>query len=408
MTVNVEDISSKAMVAIDGASFDWSYMADEEVPTNLVLWLSQIQSLDKLIGSQISDNNRKGVGYNVVPPLPTGLFAPPTIDLSNSGLKEFQQPEFEGYGFKENKGVCENSSNEIKKTTDALIIEDWVSDCDEDESEVRIEEMDIQEQDKKKAKNKQSRARNGKDKSTRKRPGRRLKMKAIKKSKRQKTDSNLEEEEQLKAFLMIVHDEEAEINYEVLNRRADGSSRYIKTFTEMVSRFDRLEFIELHSLVMKRFETSTPEGIDLIMWGSLRTMFEANAEDDLWKNKVEWILKSWNFYDNYGVHILVLEDGTKFYMLAERRYPLTKETLERMLDLRLLTESESEVVFDLLRFIQQQIDESGSHDGTLAIPEQTATGKEISNPFMADWKPKNAKDDKVTKEFKFIKEQIKE
>ncbi|GJW59244.1 hypothetical protein Tco_0105975, partial [Tanacetum coccineum] len=48
------------------------------------------------------------------------------------------------------------------------------------------------------------------------------------------------------------------------------------------------------------------------------------------------------------------------------------------------------------------------HFLALAIPEQTATGKEISNPFMADWKPKNAKDDKVTKEFKIIKEQIKE
>ncbi|GJY69985.1 hypothetical protein Tco_0472967 [Tanacetum coccineum] len=36
-TVNVEDISSKAMVAIDGVGFDWSYMADEEVPTNLAL-----------------------------------------------------------------------------------------------------------------------------------------------------------------------------------------------------------------------------------------------------------------------------------------------------------------------------------------------------------------------------------
>ncbi|GKC55139.1 hypothetical protein Tco_1077884 [Tanacetum coccineum] len=144
--------------------------------------------------------------------------------------------------------------------------------------------------------------------STRKRPGRRLKMKATKKSKRQKTDSDLEEEEQLKAFLMIVPDEEGEIDYDVLDNRylivdweskfyhtdrygkphnyyrvfrADGSSRYIKTFTEMVSRFDRLDFIELHSLVMKRFETSTPEGIDLILWGSLRTMFEANAEDDL-------------------------------------------------------------------------------------------------------------------------------
>ncbi|GJU57809.1 hypothetical protein Tco_1235575 [Tanacetum coccineum] len=89
----------------------------------------------------------------------------------------------------------------------------------------------------------------------------------VKKSKRQKTNSDLEEEEQLKAFLVIVPDEEGEINYEVLDKRvfrADGSSRYIKTFTEMVSRFDRLDFIELHSLVMKIFETSIPEGIDLI------------------------------------------------------------------------------------------------------------------------------------------------
>ncbi|GJU00767.1 putative ribonuclease H-like domain-containing protein [Tanacetum coccineum] len=36
-TVNVEETSSKAMVAIDGADFDWSYMANEEVPTNIAL-----------------------------------------------------------------------------------------------------------------------------------------------------------------------------------------------------------------------------------------------------------------------------------------------------------------------------------------------------------------------------------
>ncbi|GKB02829.1 ribonuclease H-like domain-containing protein, partial [Tanacetum coccineum] len=36
-TVNVEETSSKAMVAIDGAGFDWSYMADDEVPTNMAL-----------------------------------------------------------------------------------------------------------------------------------------------------------------------------------------------------------------------------------------------------------------------------------------------------------------------------------------------------------------------------------
>ncbi|GJR64198.1 hypothetical protein Tco_0010263 [Tanacetum coccineum] len=176
-------------------------------------------------------------------------------------------------------------------------------------------------------------------------------------SKKQKTDADLKEEEQLKSFLSIVPNEEEAINYEVLDKRADGSSRYIKTFTEMVLRFDRMDFLELHSLVMQRFETTTPKGIDLILWGDLKTMFEANAVDELWKNQEDWILKSWNLYENCGVHILMLEDGTAFHMLAERKYPLTKETLEKMLVLRLTAESESEAAFDLLRFIQKQIDE---------------------------------------------------
>ncbi|GJS13427.1 hypothetical protein Tco_0407899 [Tanacetum coccineum] len=231
----------------------------------------------------------------------------------------------------------------------------------------------------------------GREENIRKRSGRRLKMKATKKSKRQKTDSDLEEEEQLRASLKIVPDEEEEIDYEVLGTRypivnwesafyhtdrygvphdyyrvfrANGSSRYIKTFTEMVSRFDRLDFIELHSLVMQRFSTTTPEGIDLVLWGDLRIMFEETADDDIWKNQEKWIIKSWTFYENCGVHILALEDGTEIHMLAERRYPLIRETLERMMELRLTAESEGEAVFDLLRFIQKQIDEFGGQDGS--------------------------------------------
>nr|GEW28806.1 ribonuclease H-like domain-containing protein [Tanacetum cinerariifolium] len=37
VTVNVEDTPPKAMVAIDGVGFDWSYMAEYEVPTNMTL-----------------------------------------------------------------------------------------------------------------------------------------------------------------------------------------------------------------------------------------------------------------------------------------------------------------------------------------------------------------------------------
>ncbi|GJQ92164.1 hypothetical protein Tco_0003303 [Tanacetum coccineum] len=165
----------------------------------------------------------------------------------------------------------------------------------------------------------------GPKENIRKRSGRRLKMKAPKRSKRQKTDSDHEEENQLRIFIKDIF-------------RADGSSRWIKTFSEMINLFDRMDLIEIHSLVMKRFKTTPPEGIDLLLWGDLRTIFI--------------------------VHVLRLEDGTEINMLAERRYPLTKNTLERMMDLRLTAVSDDDTVFDLLRFIEKQIDEFGGQDGS--------------------------------------------
>ncbi|GKE89439.1 hypothetical protein Tco_1566914 [Tanacetum coccineum] len=60
--------------------------------------------------------------------------------MSYSGLDEFQQPEFEVYGLRANKSVCENSSNETKKISDAPLIKEWVSDNeDEVESPVVVE-----------------------------------------------------------------------------------------------------------------------------------------------------------------------------------------------------------------------------------------------------------------------------
>ncbi|GJU42601.1 hypothetical protein Tco_1195558 [Tanacetum coccineum] len=111
-------------------------------------------------------------------------------------------------------------------------------------------------------------------------------------SKRKKTESDLEEEEDLKTFLKIVPDKEGMIDYEVLEKRfpiinweskfyhydrhgsegiyyrifrSNRSSRWIKTFSEMVTRFDRLDLVELYNLVMQRFETITPEGVDLVL-----------------------------------------------------------------------------------------------------------------------------------------------
>ncbi|GJY64556.1 ribonuclease H-like domain-containing protein [Tanacetum coccineum] len=96
-----------------------------------------------MIRNQLVGNNKKGLGYNTVPPPLTGLFAPPSIDLSNSGIEKVKQPEFEGYGVKVNKGASENVSKEVKKSLDAPIMEDWVSDSDEDETVV-LESLNVQ------------------------------------------------------------------------------------------------------------------------------------------------------------------------------------------------------------------------------------------------------------------------
>nr|GFC61507.1 ubiquitin hydrolase [Tanacetum cinerariifolium] len=96
---------------------------------------SASKSLDKLIESQIPDNSKKGLGYksyHAVPPPPTGLFSPPKLDLSNSGLEEFKQPEFQSYGPKsyetESKNASKEIPNELKESHDDLLVKDRVSD----------------------------------------------------------------------------------------------------------------------------------------------------------------------------------------------------------------------------------------------------------------------------------------
>ncbi|GKB18036.1 hypothetical protein Tco_0851959 [Tanacetum coccineum] len=210
--------------------------------------------------------------------------------LKNMG--GYKHSQLKAKSFEEIKGMYERQKKSVQ---DFVAIgsakeEELIKKMNEKETDEHTSnnEKVLEEPDSTKLKVKQE----GHKDNTKKRLGRRLKMKATKKSKRRKTDSDLEEEEQLKAFLMIVPDEEGIIDYETPEKRSDGSSRWIKTFSEMVTRFDMLDLEELYNLVMKRFETTTLEGVDLVLWGDLRTMFNANAEDELWQNQERWNLKS--------------------------------------------------------------------------------------------------------------------
>ncbi|GJV40197.1 ribonuclease H-like domain-containing protein [Tanacetum coccineum] len=57
------------------------------------------KDLDELLESQRSDKNKQGLGYHVVaPPHPLTYNRPTKLDLYYSGLDEFKEPEFNGYG----------------------------------------------------------------------------------------------------------------------------------------------------------------------------------------------------------------------------------------------------------------------------------------------------------------------
>ncbi|GJZ05308.1 putative ribonuclease H-like domain-containing protein [Tanacetum coccineum] len=73
------------------------------------------------------DSSRRTVNVEETSSKAMVIFTP-NLDLSNSGLKEFSQPEFEGYGPKTSKNVSEDTSNEVRESTDALMVEKLVLD----------------------------------------------------------------------------------------------------------------------------------------------------------------------------------------------------------------------------------------------------------------------------------------
>ncbi|GJX96841.1 putative ribonuclease H-like domain-containing protein [Tanacetum coccineum] len=122
-TINVEETSSKAMVAINGVGFDWSYMADDKVPTNMALMAFSDSKLHIKEGKSICKEQLVFYFTKKIRVIST-----PNLDLSCSGLEEFQQPEFECYGPKTSKSVSEDISNEVKEFPDAPLVEELVSD----------------------------------------------------------------------------------------------------------------------------------------------------------------------------------------------------------------------------------------------------------------------------------------
>ncbi|GJR63645.1 hypothetical protein Tco_1505807 [Tanacetum coccineum] len=181
--VPVETTTSNALVSCNGSGYDWSdqaesvearllvykknkYLYEEDIKvlkhkihlrelaiTELMrkLELAQKQkdeiqltvenfknsskNLSKLIDCQIVDKCKTGLGYNAIPPPYTGNFMPPKPDLSFTGLEEFTSEPIVIKLVAENSEAraSEAKPKAVRKNNGALIIEDWVSDNEEDD-----------------------------------------------------------------------------------------------------------------------------------------------------------------------------------------------------------------------------------------------------------------------------------
>ncbi|GJY04523.1 ribonuclease H-like domain-containing protein [Tanacetum coccineum] len=90
------------------------------------------KDLDQLLGSQITDKGKKGLGYSAVPlPHPLIYNRPNKLDLSYSGLDEFKEAEFKGYGPENSKQesnvVCGKELDNFKGNYDESLVEEQVS-----------------------------------------------------------------------------------------------------------------------------------------------------------------------------------------------------------------------------------------------------------------------------------------
>ncbi|GKB00621.1 hypothetical protein Tco_0828614 [Tanacetum coccineum] len=122
------------------ADFEKLKQAKDAIDFKIEKFDKASKDLDQLLGSQITDKSKKGFGYCAVPPPHPLIYNRPNkLDLSYSGLDEFKEPEFKGYGpenskkesniVKESDNSKENSDKSLVKELESQVKSSFVKGC---------------------------------------------------------------------------------------------------------------------------------------------------------------------------------------------------------------------------------------------------------------------------------------
>ncbi|GJW53893.1 hypothetical protein Tco_0097978 [Tanacetum coccineum] len=186
--------------------------------------------------------------------------------------------------------------------------------------------------------------------------------------------------------------------------------RAFKLLMEVLHIFDRQDLFHLYELIMEQYSEITLEGFELILWGDLKIMMESstkeNDQSDFWSNQQDWKIITWRLYEACGVCILELEDGIVIHMVFNSPCFMVKSWLVQ--DQTVLGKDYSNLLIadSLLKTIwfinapcygNEALASPKANE--LTIPEQTATGKGTSNPFMAGSLPKTTKPTYLPQQF---------
>ncbi|GJS53670.1 putative ribonuclease H-like domain-containing protein [Tanacetum coccineum] len=107
-------------------------------------------------------------------------------------------------------------------------------------------------------------------------------------------------------------------------------------------------------------------GVGLVLWGDLKVLIdspEVNDGSEVWKNQNTWNIQSWKLYSYSGVHVLEIVGGLVIHMFVDKKYPLSVNLIERMLDHQLeicqdTVGNELTTAVQLIAFLKKQIADS--------------------------------------------------
>ncbi|GJU71382.1 hypothetical protein Tco_1262787 [Tanacetum coccineum] len=148
--------------------------------------------------------------------------------------------------------------------------------------------------------------------------------------------------------------------------RLDNSRKYFTSLREILHLVTRADLMIIYGRVMKFYQDKKAAGVGLVLWGDLKVLMdspEVNDGSDVCKNQHTWRIQSWKLYSFSGVHVLETVSGLVLHMFVDKKYSLSVNLIERMLDRQLeichgTVGNDLTTAVQLIAFLKKQISDS--------------------------------------------------